>query len=258
MKIAMGVEYNGYAYHGWQSQAGLSTVQAALESAITRVAAHPVQTICAGRTDACVHAYGQIVHFETDVIRSERAWLMGTNANLPPDIAIRWVQPVLDEFHARFSATARRYRYVIYNHPVRSAISRHHMTWYCRPLDAPLMQTAANVFLGKHDFTSLRSSACQAKTAIRCIEHFTVAREGELVILDIKANAFLHHMVRNLAGVLLPIGAGLKSVSWAQEALEAQDRRKAGVTAPPYGLYLTQVYYPEKFQLQGCPIKIPA
>ncbi|AMO56853.1 pseudouridine synthase [Endozoicomonas montiporae] len=249
-RYAASVQYDGSHYHGWQSlKSGLPTVQAAVEAALSKVANHPVSVVCAGRTDAGVHGSNQIIHFDSDSVRSERGWTYGSNANLPDDVAINWVKPVVDDFHARFSAQWRRYRYVIYNHPIRPAYLPKGVTWNYRPLDIERMQSAACHLVGEHDFTSYRAVQCQAKNPVRTISRLQVSRHGHLVVLDIQANAFLHHMVRNIAGVLMTIGAGKHEPDWAKTVLEARDRTEGGVTAPPYGLYFVDVGYPEVFGL---------
>lgn len=248
--MALGVEYKGARYRGWQRQeAGTPSVQEALERALAKVADAPVSVVCAGRTDACVHGSGQVVHFDTEAQRPLRAWVMGTNANLPPDISVTWAQPMPPEFHARFSAVARRYRYVIYSDPVRPAHSAEEVTWNHRPLDVVRMREAAQALVGTHDFTSFRAVQCQAKSPIKTLHHLKVIEHGRFIVLDIRANAFLHHMVRNIAGVLMAIGAGEREPSWAAEVLAARDRRQGGVTAYPYGLYLVRVEYPDSFEL---------
>ncbi|CAM3823512.1 tRNA pseudouridine synthase A [Pseudomonas reidholzensis] len=249
-RIALGVEYKGARYRGWQRQAsGVPSVQQALEQALSKVANAPITVACAGRTDAGVHACGQVVHFDTDAVRDERAWTLGTNFNLPRDISVTWARTMPADFHARFKATARRYRYVIYNDPIRPAHLAEEVTWNHRPLDVALMAEAAQCLLGTHDFSAFRASQCQAKSPIKTMHHLRVTRHGQMIVLDLRASAFLHHMVRNIAGVLMSIGTGERPVAWAREVLEGRDRREAGVTAHPFGLYLVQVEYPEAFEL---------
>ncbi|MDG9856456.1 tRNA pseudouridine(38-40) synthase TruA [Pseudomonas nitroreducens] len=249
-RIALGVEFKGSRYRGWQRQEdGVPTVQGALEKALSRVADHPVSLMCAGRTDALVHASGQVVHFDTTVERPLKAWIMGTNANLPGDISVTWAKVMPAHFHARFSAMARRYRYVIYNDQIRPAHQAEEVTWNHRPLDASRMREAARALVGTHDFTSFRAVQCQAKSPVKTVHHLEVIEHGRFIVLDIRANAFLHHMVRNFAGVLMTIGAGERPSEWAAEVLAARDRRAGGVTAHPYGLYLVRVEYPEEFVL---------
>ncbi len=244
-RIALGIEYKGSRYRGWQRQeAGVPSVQEALERALSKVAAEPVGVICAGRTDAAVHASGQVVHFDTAVERPLKAWVMGTNANLPADISVTWARVMPAHFHARFSAMARRYRYAIYNDPIRPAHLAEEVTWNHRPLDIGRMREAAQVLVGTHDFTSFRAVQCQAKSPVKTMHHVRLLEHGRLIVLDIRGNAFLHHMVRNIAGVLMTIGAGERPIEWAKEVLEARDRRAGGVTAHPYGLYLVRVEYP--------------
>ncbi|MFV3333618.1 tRNA pseudouridine(38-40) synthase TruA [Pseudomonas sp. NY15437] len=249
-RIALGVEYKGARYRGWQRQEdGVPSVQAALEKALSKVADEPVSLMCAGRTDAAVHASGQVVHFDTAVERPLKAWIMGSNANLPGDISVTWAKVMPAHFHARFSAMARRYRYVIYNDPIRPAHQAEEVTWNHRPLDVSRMREAARALVGTHDFTSFRAVQCQAKSPVKTVHHLEVIEHGRFIVLDIRANAFLHHMVRNFAGVLMTIGAGERPVEWAAEVLAARDRRVGGVTAHPYGLYLVRVEYPEEFVL---------
>ncbi|MBU2705275.1 tRNA pseudouridine(38-40) synthase TruA [Zooshikella marina] len=249
-RYAASVEYDGSPFLGWQTQKHGPSVQAAVEVALSKVANHPVSVVCAGRTDTGVHASNQIIHFDSSADRSLRGWVFGANSNLPPQVAVRWVKPVSTEFHARFRADYRRYRYVIYNAPVRPAALAKGVTWNYRPLDAEKMHEAAQCLVGEHDFTSFRAIGCQAKTPCRNISHLTVKRYGELVVIDVQANAFLHHMVRNIAGVLMAIGCGKRPVNWIQEVLAVQDRTQGGVTAPPYGLYFVDVGYPEHFGLE--------
>jgi tRNA pseudouridine38-40 synthase len=246
-RIVLGLEYEGTNYYGWQCQDGLNTLQSTVETALSRVANHPVSTICAGRTDAGVHALGQVIHFDSEASRTLDNWIMGGNTHLPDAITIRWAKIVDGTFHARYSALARRYYYVIYNHPTRSSIFRQKTTWWYRPLNEKRMQIAANYLLGEHDFTSFRAINCQAKTTVRTLHQLNVRRQQDFIVIEVKANAFLHHMVRNITGVLMAIGEGKKPPSWAEEVLLACDRKKAGITAPPIGLYLAEVEYPERF-----------
>ena len=243
MRIALGVEYNGSNFSGWQSQDGTRTVQGCVEVALSRVANHDVQVICAGRTDAGVHALQQVIHADVSAQRTMRSWVLGSNVNLPNDISVVWAQEVADDFHARFSARQRHYRYLILNRMTRPAILAKQITWEHRALDAKRMQQGADYLLGEHDFTSYRAVACQAKQPVRKIRHLQVTRQADRIIIEISANAFLHHMVRNIAGVLMAIGSGEQEPIWAQQVLEARDRTAGGVTAPPYGLYLAGVDY---------------
>ena len=247
MRIAAKIEYNGTHYHGWQWQKALATVQDAVEQAFSVVANESIRIVCAGRTDAGVHAVGQIIHFDTDVHRSRHAWIFGANANLPHDICVRWAVVTSKDFHARFSALARRYQYRIYNNPIRPAINWPHVTWQWLPLDVEMMHQAAQQLVGEHDFNAFRAKNCQAKSPIRTIEFLTVTRSEDIVCIDIKANAFLHHMVRNIAGVLMAIGTGKATMDWIPALLLSKNRADGGVTASPKGLYFMQVGYPGKF-----------
>lgn len=250
MRVAVGVQYDGSGFQGWQAQrSGARTVQAVLEQALTQVADHPIRLTCAGRTDAGVHGVGQVAHFDTTAVRSARSWVLGGNAHLPMDLSLRWARDVPDDFHARFSALARRYRYLILNQPHRSALWRGRATWCYRPLDAERMHEAGQVLVGEQDFSSFRAAECQARHPIREIRELTVRRQGDGLVLEVEANAFLHHMVRNIAGVLMAIGAGDRPVEWAREVLARRDRTQAGITAPAEGLYLLAVRYPERFGL---------
>jgi tRNA pseudouridine38-40 synthase len=251
MKIALGVEYDGSAFHGWQFQGDVRSVQESLQQALSKVADQPITVHCAGRTDTGVHATGQVVHFETSASRSLRSWILGTNANLPDDISIAWAREMPDDFHARFSAIGRHYRYQIINRPFRSALWRARAVWIHHPLDERRMQRAAQHLVGTHDFSSYRALGCQAKHPVRTIHQLKVQRTGEMVNIEVHANAFLHHMVRNIAGVLIAIGKGDQAEDWTREILELRDRTKGGVTAPPQGLCLTRVDYPEVFGLDA-------
>ncbi len=253
MRYALGIEYNGTHYHGWQKQTNAPSVQTTLEQAISQIANHPIETICAGRTDAGVHALNQVIHFDTTAMRDAHAWLFGINRFLPSDINVSWIRPVSDDFHARYSATARRYGYVIYHAPVRSSILGQNVTWIHRKLDVVAMREASHYLIGTHDFTSFRAQECQAKTAIRTVQHLNIIENGALLVIDIKANAFLHHMVRNIVGVLLAVGRGDQPPTWVNDVLLARDRRNAGVTMPPNGLHFIGVDYPDEFTLPAEP-----
>lgn len=245
MRIALGIEYDGTDFHGWQQQkSGLRTVQSVVESALAKIADEPINVTCAGRTDAGVHAYDQVIHFDTTAARPNHSWILGTNTYLPKDVAVKWAKLVTEKFHARFAALSRSYRYVIANQQTHAAIMRNYQTWYHKPLDEKKMAEAAQYLLGEHDFSSFRSAECQAKTAIRNVTNINITRQQHKIIIEITANAFLHHMVRNIVGVLLRVGDGRQTTTWVKEVLQACDRCAAGITAPPQGLYLIQVKYP--------------
>jgi len=250
-RVALGIEYKGSRYRGFQRQrAGVPSIQETLERALSKVAGGaPITLSCAGRTDALVHASGQVVHFDTSVERSMHSWVMGANMNLPADISVTWAKLMPKHFDARFSAMARRYRYVIYNDQIRPAHMAEEVTWNHRPLDVEHMRQAARELVGTHDFSAFRARQCQAKSPIKTVHHLELVEHGRLIVLDIRASAFLHHMVRNIAGVLMTIGAGERPVEWAREVLASRVRRTGGVTAHPYGLYLVQVEYPKEFDL---------
>lgn len=248
-KIALGIEYNGNPYKGWQKQHSGLNIQGHIEHALSKVADCSIEIICAGRTDTGVHALGQVAHFETSVIRSEKAWLLGANSFLPPGIRIHWVQAVPDEFHARFSAVARRYVYILQNSATRPGVFQQHLAWSFKSLQLQPMQNATQYLLGEHDFSAFRDSDCQAKNPIRDLQLFSVEQKEQLFIFTVKANAFLHHMVRNLVGTLLKVGQGECPPEWIKTILESKQRTQAGITAPAEGLYFMQAYYPESFIL---------
>jgi tRNA pseudouridine38-40 synthase len=245
------VEYHGANFHGWQRQKHHPepTIQAALEEALGRVANESIAVTCAGRTDAGVHASSQVIHFDTYAKRRPHNWMMGVNTYLPDGIALRWVRDIDESFHARFSATSRRYRYLIFNKEIKQGLMHDQLTWCRFPLDENKMHEAAQALMGEHDFTSYRAKDCQAKSPVRTIEHISVRRYGDIVMIEVQANAFLYHMIRNIAGVLMPIGMERKPVEWCASLLAQQDRALGGVTAPSAGLYFVGVEYPEKFQV---------
>ncbi|HET7369896.1 MAG TPA: tRNA pseudouridine(38-40) synthase TruA [Gammaproteobacteria bacterium] len=248
-RIAAGVEYDGTRFAGWQRQRHARSVQGDVEAALSVVANAPVEVTCAGRTDAGVHAEGQVIHFDTDARRSERSWLLGANSNLPADAAVRWLRVAPAEFHARFSARARHYRYTILNRDTRPALGRDTVAAERRPLDVDAMRQGAQALIGEHDFSSFRAAECQAASPVRRVVWLTVERQGERVEIDVVANAFLHHMVRNIAGVLMAIGIGKQTPEWAAAVLECRDRAAGGVTAPAGGLRFMGVQYPDAFDI---------
>lgn len=252
-RIALGVEYKGADFHGFQVQpSGVKTVQQSLERALSRVADEDISLVCAGRTDAGVHATNQVIHFDTLALRPEKAWVRGTRPHLPDTVIVRWAKEVTPQFHARFSALNRTYRYLLSDGKTSSALLHDQVTWSSRPLDISLMRKAAAYLVGQHDFTSFRATQCQAKSPVRKIEYLHLVRRGDLIVLEVQANAFLHHMVRNIVGVLLAVGAGDKSPEWVAEVLAARDRSAGGATAKPFGLYLVGVDYPVGFDLPVC------
>ena len=243
-RIALGIEYDGTGFFGWQRLRHGPAIQAIVEHALTKVADAPIQVQCAGRTDAGVHARCQVAHFDTHAQRSERGWTLGANSHLPASVAVRWAIPVRENFHARFDARARHYRYTILNRSVRPALDARYVTWQRAPLDADAMHAAAQVLVGENDFSAFRAVACQARTPMRCVHEIRIVRDGERVIIDIQANAFLHHMVRNIVGSLLPIGRGEQPTEWIAQLLAGRDRSNAGPTAPATGLTFLGPLYP--------------
>lgn len=260
-RIVLGIQYDGAAWHGWQTQPDGQTVQDRLETALKKFACHDVTTVCAGRTDAGVHALEQIVHFDTAIERPAFSWVRGVNSFLPPSIAVRWASEIPDnaktatagEFHARFSAISRSYHYLLYNHPVRSPLLAGKAGWLFRPLQTAPMQQAAEVLIGTHDFSSFRSAECQAASPIRTMHAIDIRRQGDMVIFTLRANAFLHHMVRNIVGALIVSGSSEKSRGWMEEMLQRRDRTRSAPTFMPDGLYLAKVEYDLKWSLpQEC------
>ena len=244
MKIALGVEYLGTDFHGWQIQkSGLRTVQGVVEPALSKIANHPVRVFCSGRTDAGVHAQEQVIHFETETTRTYGAWLFGGNANLPSDVNFKWAKEVGDDFHARFNAHARSYEYKIHNHPVRSSLKAGYYLWEPRSLNIDEMKKAAAFLVGEHDFSCFRGSMCQAKSPIKTIEYLQIDAIDDDLIIKVKANAFLHHMVRNIVGTLLKIGRREEKPEWMLLVLDSKDRKEAGPTAEPQGLYFIKAHY---------------
>ncbi len=250
-KIAFGIEYDGSRYSGWQRQQHTSeTIQEYLEKAISSVADESTTLYCAGRTDSGVHALGQIAHIETSAVRSQKSWVRGINTKLPDDIAVQWAQQVSGDFHARYKASRRSYRYIIDNtQNYRSAVNRFRTSWIYKPLDESKMIKASKYLLGTHDFSSFRALACQAKSSVKTINRLDIYRKQRLIVIEIEANAFLHHMVRNIVGVLIAVGSGEQDISWCKYILQARDRSKGGVTAKPEGLFLTEVRYPDKYDI---------
>lgn len=248
-RFALGIQYDGRPFCGWQRQRDVRTVQEELEASLSRVADENVRTYCAGRTDRGVHALDQVVHFDSSKIRPDRAWQLGTNGNLPDEVAVSWVKRVPDDFHARFSALSRTYHYIILNQRARPALWAGKVTWEFNALDTDKMQLAANYWLGEHDFSAFRAAGCQSKSPYRCVEYFRVERRLEYVVISVCANAFLQHMVRNFVGVLVEIGRGRKDPAWAEDVLNSKRREAGARTAPPDGLYLVAVKYPEVYEI---------
>ena len=249
MKIALGVEYDGSQFYGWQQQINLRTVQGEVEKALSKIATSEVKITCAGRTDTGVHGMNQVVHFSPTVNRPIKSWIYGANSHLPKDIVIKWAQEVPEHFDARFSAVSRKYRYIIFNHAIRPAHLRSAITWHYNKLNVSMMHEESQLLLGENDYTSFRSSQCQANSPVRTIKQISVSQHGQLIVIDVEANAFLHHMVRNIAGVLMSVGSGRESKGWVKQLLAQKDRTKGAETSPPYGLYLYDIKYPEEFNI---------
>ena len=249
VRIALGLEYDGSAYAGWQTQRATASIQTLLEAALAPVADEPVNLICAGRTDAGVHARAQVTHFDTQARRTARGWVLGANTNLPADVSVAWAREVPRHFHARYSAEARTYRYYVFNRSVRAALAARGATWIRHPLDHERMRAAAGELKGSHDFSAFCSAQSQSGSSIRRVDELTVQRAGDFVIIEATANAFLHHMVRNIAGTLIAVGQGEADALSIRRALQSKDRSQAGPTAPPQGLYLWSVRYPWAFAL---------
>lgn len=243
MRIALGLEYDGSVFCGWQTQPSACAVQDAVERALSRIAGHQVSTVCAGRTDAGVHALAQVVHFDTHARRAPLAWVRGTNALLPPGAAVLWAREVGEGFHARYSAVERRYRYVLLNRAVRPAVSAHRVGWFHVPLAVDRMQDAARLLVGEHDFSAFRSSECQARSPVRTLRRLDIERRGDYLLFEFSANAYLHHMVRNIVGALVYVGKGRYPPEWIAEVLRGRDRTLAAPTFDAAGLYLTRVVY---------------
>jgi len=249
VRIALGVEYDGQPFVGWESQIDQRTVQSELQSALSKVADQPIRVVCAGRTDSGVHATGQVVHFETSQVRPERAWTLGTNKYLCAPVGVQWSAIVPPHFHARFSARCRHYRYFILNRRTRPGLLHGRVAWVPQRLDVGAMQQAAEYLLGRHDFSSFRAAGCQANSPHRTVHAIRVERHADFVVIDITANAFLQHMVRNIAGTFCLIGSGKQPAIWIEHLLQERDRRQAGMTMSPAGLYLVAVDYPDVYRL---------
>ncbi|MDB5840766.1 MAG: truA [Herminiimonas sp.] len=261
-RIALGVQYDGTPWHGWQTQLSGDTVQDRLQAALAKFTQEKIVTTCAGRTDAGVHAIEQVVHFDTGVSREPFSWVRGVNASLPPSIAVRWAREVPADaagemFHARFSASARTYQYLLYNHPVRSPLLTGKAGWVFRALDADAMRAAAIHLVGEHDFSAFRAIECQAKSPVRTMHALKIERRGDMIVFTLHANAFLHHMVRNIVGSLVYVGNGSKRPEWIAELLQTRDRALAAPTFMPDGLYLAKIDYDEKWGLPQQALQAP-
>lgn len=249
MRIALGLEYDGTPFAGWQTQPAGNTVQDALERALTEIAGAPVRATCAGRTDAGVHAMAQVAHFDAPAARPENAWVRGVNTHLPDSIAVRWAREMPDDFHARFAARSRSYRYVLVNHAVRPALWQSKVGWFHLPLDVGAMRFGATLLQGERDFSAFRAAECQAKSPLKTLHEAEVRQQGDCIVFDFRANAFLHHMVRNMVGALVYVGKGAHPPEWIAELIDGRDRSQAAPTFSPAGLYLSGVEYEARWQL---------
>jgi len=259
MRIALGIEYDGSAFCGWQTQPAACAVQDRLEAALSQIAGNRIATACAGRTDAGAHALGQVAHFDTTVERPLSAWVRGTNALAPPALAVTWARVVGERFHARYSALERSYRYLLLNRAVRPAADQRRVGWFHMPLDIESMRTAARALIGEHDYSAFRSSECQARSPVRRIMHIGIERSGSYVIFDMTANAFLHHMVRNIVGCLVYVGSGRRPATWLAQVMESRDRSLAAPTFAASGLYLARVAYDPVWEIpEGVTVRLPA
>jgi tRNA pseudouridine38-40 synthase len=257
-RLALGIEYDGSAFAGWQHQAHARSVQADLQAALAHVADHPVELTAAGRTDAGVHALEMVVHFDTSAVRPMHGWVLGANANCPAEISVLWAQPVADDFHARHRALARRYLYRILDRRIRPALERDRVSWTRYSLDPEAMHAAAQALVGEHDFSAFRAAECQSPTPVRRLLGIAVGRHGPYVDIEVRANAFLHHMVRNIAGSLMLVGRGERTAGWLAQVLQGRDRREAGPTAPPQGLYFVGADYPDGCGLPSGKLRRPS
>ena len=252
MRIALGLEYDGNSFCGWQSQPSGCGVQDHLEHALAQIAGHSLRVVTAGRTDTGVHALGQVVHFDTEVFRPDSAWVRGVNSFLPSSVAVQWATPVSEDFHARFGAVERSYRYVLLNQMVRPGLMQGKVGWYHLPLDVEAMRSAANMLIGEHDFSAFRAAECQAKSPVKHMRAIEIVRYGNYIVFELRANAFLHHMVRNIVGSLIYVGNGKNDPEWMSDLLMCADRTKAAPTFSPAGLYLIKISYDAKWVLPEC------
>ena len=260
MRIALGLEYDGSRFQGWQTQPGGGTVQDALQAALAAIACEPVSVTCAGRTDRGVHACGQVIHFDTQAARPDTAWVRGVNGHLPESVVVHWSRRVAESFHARYSAQARTYRYVLINRAVRPALSARYAGWLHSTVEVGPMREAAGFLIGEHDFSAFRSAECQARTPVRTLHELAIERRGNRIDFVLRANAFLHHLVRNLVGALLHVGKGARSPVWVQDVLQSRDRSRAAPTFGPEGLYLESVAYAPSWilpQAEPSPLHVP-